>query len=109
MRRTASEVIRELQVRVAKLERQARGDMPEKELMPFIMQDLREMGMRDFEIDSIKACLEGGFCYLVHDYRSARCAIVHEEMGSQRVVSVSRDFKSCRREFEGMTSGSLIF
>jgi hypothetical protein len=105
MRRSASEIIRNLEMRIARLERQA-DQGPSMELSHFVESDLEDMGILFIEMQSAKACKTGGYCYLITDEESDACVIISEDdRGNQKVISSHRNLRSCEREFNSITTG----
>jgi hypothetical protein len=112
MRRSASEVIRNLEQRIARLERQA-DTGPSMELSHFIESELEDMGIEFIEMESAKACKKGGYCYFIWEETGKACAIIHEDdRGDQELIKVwisgaheHDGDERVKRQFDSLTTG----
>lgn len=106
--KTASEVIRNLQSRVARLEDQV-IETPDMELSPFIENELAdEFDSLDLEMQAVKSCKKGGFCYLVFDHETNKSAIISEMSGVQKILSIENSWVEGQSLFNRLTTGNNL-
>ena len=106
MRRSASEVINNLETRIANLEKRAtiyRKATLDVDLEKNVVNELRREGFEDFDVHEVKECTLGGYCYLILDIEGA---IVHDD-GEQEIMFLG-SVPSAQAEFNKITKGRSL-
>ena len=109
MRRSASEIIRNLEMRIARLERQA-DNGPSMVLTRSVVNELDKGADTDWlsaKIGSTKAC-KGGYCYYVSDEGWPQYAIVFEDVRGNQNIVIQGDDDVCDEVFDRMTTGEEL-
>lgn len=101
MRRSASEVIRNLEQRIARLERQSSNVGLDRD----IVSQLSSMGFdhRNIKIVDSKEHKRGGTCHLVVGKRSDKIAIVLEKNRRQTILDTFENLRTAKATFQHMT------
>jgi hypothetical protein len=113
MRRTASEVLRDLEIRIARLEKQARN--PREKDWADVMGDFKAVGLVEARIDGISEGLRGtkaedSFVWFISDQEVQIQVIILESFktGKKKIFKwFDDDYRSALKTFEKLTGGTL--